>query len=85
MDKKKLTTTNNISSGTKSTQISLTAESKPAMKQTLSTTTTSQSNKTETIIPTSEDSFIIQNYTLFWLDTNINVDDDYYHNTITQL
>ncbi|CAF3902064.1 unnamed protein product [Rotaria sp. Silwood1] len=85
MDKKKLPTANNVSSGTKSKQINLPTKPKPVTKQTFSTTTTSPSNNTKTVIKTSEDSSIIQNYTLFWLDTNINVDDDYYRNTITKL
>ncbi|CAM4824079.1 unnamed protein product [Rotaria magnacalcarata] len=86
MDEKKITTINKVSNGTKPKQNhSINQGQSATKKQTMPTDSLSQSSSSNTILNSSEDSFCIESYILFWLDTNINLDDDHYNDTIKQL
>ncbi|CAF4926995.1 unnamed protein product [Rotaria sp. Silwood1] len=60
-------------------------KNKPPTKQIQSTYSTSRSISADTTLHSSKSSFMIENYVLFWLDTNINLQDDHYNNTIKHL
>ncbi|CAF3306309.1 unnamed protein product [Rotaria socialis] len=87
MNEKKITTINKVSNGTKPKQYHPINQGQSATKkQTMSIASLSRSSSSNTILNSSEDSFCIESYILFWLDTNINLDgDDHYNDTIKQL
>jgi hypothetical protein len=86
MDKKKPNTASNSFSGAKVKQMPAVTKGKMATKQTSSAASASSYKTTTTTKKhSSEDSSSIPFYTLFWLDSNINMKDDDCHRTITQL
>jgi tetratricopeptide (TPR) repeat protein len=85
MDKKKLSTASNSSSGAKVKQMPPPAKGKIGTKQASLTASASRSNTTATEVQSSEDFSSIQSYILFWLDSNIDMNDDNCLFTITQL
>ncbi|CAF5108532.1 unnamed protein product, partial [Rotaria magnacalcarata] len=85
MDNKKQITAANVSNAGKSKQLYPSKKGKPTMKQALATGVTSSShNITTKVLNSSKDSFLIQDCILFWLDTNINLDDDCNINILKQ-
>ncbi|CAF2212765.1 unnamed protein product [Rotaria magnacalcarata] len=85
MDNKKQITAVNVSNAGKSKQLYPANKGKPTMKQALATGVTSSShNITTKVLNSSKDSFLIQDCILFWLDTNINLDDDCNINILKQ-
>jgi tetratricopeptide (TPR) repeat protein len=86
MDKKKLTTSNKSSSAASSKQIPPAAKGKTSMNQTPRTAPSSETNNpTARMRRASLYVSGIQNYILFWLDSNITEEDDNSRNTIAQL
>ncbi|CAF3389994.1 unnamed protein product [Rotaria socialis] len=85
MDNKKQITATNVSVAGKSKQLYPANKGKPTTKQILATGATSSSHTTTAkVVNSSKDSFLVQDCILFWLDTNINLDDDYYINILKQ-
>ncbi|CAF1475934.1 unnamed protein product [Adineta steineri] len=86
MSQKKVSTVNSFSNGGKSRQAIAPTKGKTVTKQKLlSGSSSPSSNPTTTSTDVVEDASDLQNYTLFWLDSNITPDNADCLNTITQL
>jgi len=85
MNKKKLNTTSNSSTGTKAKQMPPTLKGKTVTKQASHTASASAVNTTTTEIYSYGDSSSLQSYILIWLDSNIDMEDDECRTTAAQL
>ncbi|CAF4004191.1 unnamed protein product, partial [Adineta steineri] len=86
MSQKKVSTGNSFSNGGKSRQVIAPTKGKTVTKQkTLTGSSSSSPIPTATPADVVEDASDLQNYTIFWLDSNITLDNSDCLNSITQL
>ncbi|UJR22554.1 hypothetical protein I4U23_025603 [Adineta vaga] len=89
MSQKKVPPRNNFSNAGKSKATLSSNKSKTVTKQTQQTVSPSSSSSSSNTAATTKDDFeevsSMQNCTLFWLDANIDLEDNSYRNSVTQL